>query len=142
MRVVLHVVLQVCGAVSLAAGAYKYGLLDSILYEATHARERGPRALPAASVETEYDFVVVGAGTAGCALAARLSEVPGWRVLLLEAGGAENIAMDVPVLAHMLQFSAANWKYRSQPSDQACLGMADRRCPIPRGKSKFSHFQS
>ncbi|XP_005189013.2 glucose dehydrogenase [FAD, quinone]-like [Musca domestica] len=82
-----------------------------------------------------YDFVIVGAGTAGCALAARLSEVPSWKVLLLEAGGPEVWPMDIPVVANMLQANYdINWAYRTQPSDKFCLGLKDRRCNFPRGK--------
>ncbi|XP_026277861.2 glucose dehydrogenase [FAD, quinone]-like [Frankliniella occidentalis] len=86
------------------------------------------------SLLPEYDFIVVGAGTAGCALAARLSEVAGWSVLLVEAGRTEIFAMDIPITANLLQFSEANWKYRTQPSKKACLGMKDKRCNWPRGK--------
>ncbi|XP_014090145.1 glucose dehydrogenase [FAD, quinone] [Bactrocera oleae] len=85
-------------------------------------------------MEKEYDFIVVGAGTAGCAIAARLSENPKWKVLLLEAGGPESLIMDVPIVAHFLQLGEMNWKYRTQPSERACLAMNNNRCNWPRGK--------
>lgn len=85
-------------------------------------------------LEKEYDFIVVGAGTAGCTLAARLSENPKWKVLLLEAGGPETLIMDLPIVAHFLQLGEMNWKYRTQPSDRACLAMNNNRCNWPRGK--------
>ncbi|XP_075155525.1 glucose dehydrogenase [FAD, quinone]-like [Haematobia irritans] len=82
-----------------------------------------------------YDFIIVGAGTAGCALAARLSEILSWKVLLLEAGGPELWPMDIPIVANMLQANHdINWAYRTQPSDEFCLGLKDKRCNFPRGR--------
>jgi len=58
------------------------------------------------------NYIVVGAGTAGCVLAARLSENPGARVLLLEAGSAERTrAMTVPNAWPENLGSAADWGY-------------------------------
>ncbi|XP_052857948.1 glucose dehydrogenase [FAD, quinone] [Drosophila gunungcola] len=85
-------------------------------------------------LSAKYDFIVVGAGTAGCALAARLSENPKWRILLLEAGGPENYAMDIPIVAHLLQLGEVNWKYKTEPSNSYCLAMNGNRCNWPRGK--------
>ncbi|KAL1129796.1 hypothetical protein AAG570_012740 [Ranatra chinensis] len=82
----------------------------------------------------EYDFIIVGAGSAGCVVANRLTEVPEWKVLLIEAGDSESYLMDIPVLANMLQFSQANWKYKAVPNNRSCLGLENKQCNIPRGK--------
>ncbi|HEX4246514.1 MAG TPA: GMC family oxidoreductase N-terminal domain-containing protein [Pseudonocardia sp.] len=77
-----------------------------------------------------YDFVVVGAGTAGCVLAARLSEDPGTRVLLLEAGSARLPAITpVPPAWPGLLGTPANWGELT--TAQASTGTA---VPLPRGK--------
>lgn len=62
-----------------------------------------------------YDFIIVGAGTAGSVLANRLSQVPEWKILLIEAGGNENFIMDIPLLATGLQLTSANWNYKTEP---------------------------
>ncbi|XP_047097607.1 glucose dehydrogenase [FAD, quinone] [Schistocerca piceifrons] len=85
----------------------------------------------------EYDFVVVGGGSAGAVVASRLSEIPGWKVLLLEAGGDENEVTDVPSLAGYLQLSQFDWKYKTAPAgadSPYCLAMVADRCNWPRGK--------
>ena len=68
----------------------------------------------------------MGAGSAGCVLANRLSENPYDKVLLLEAGGDENEISDVPALAAYLQLSGMDWKYKTEPQDSACQGMAGK----------------
>ncbi|XP_063238482.1 glucose dehydrogenase [FAD, quinone]-like [Bacillus rossius redtenbacheri] len=104
----------------------------NILQEGVTQADNEPRDEP--TVSPEYDFIVVGAGSAGCVVANRLTEVPDWTVLLIEAGREENYVMDVPIIANYLQFSEANWKYKTEPSDAACLGHTNRRCNWPRGK--------
>lgn len=63
-------------------------------------------------IDQEYDFVIVGGGSAGTVLANRLSEVPHWKILLLEAGGHETEISDVPLLSLYLHKSKMDWKYR------------------------------
>jgi choline dehydrogenase len=78
------------------------------------------------------DFIVVGAGSAGCAVAARLSEDPAARVLLLEAGGEDrNRWIHIPLgFGKTFADPSVNWCYETEPDP----GAADRRVFWPRGK--------
>ncbi|OXU20990.1 hypothetical protein TSAR_011091 [Trichomalopsis sarcophagae] len=85
--------------------------------------------------ESEYDFIVIGAGSAGATIASRLSEVEKATVLLIEAGIEEYPIMDIPAMPIPLQFSdQINWQYETESSDRYCLGMTDHKCKWPRGK--------
>lgn len=83
----------------------------------------------------EYDFIIVGGGTAGCALATRLSEDPNFSVLILEAGDQEILLMDVPAGAGSIQLSKElNWGYKTAASNAYCLAMNKNRCNWPAGR--------
>ncbi|XP_063233821.1 glucose dehydrogenase [FAD, quinone]-like [Bacillus rossius redtenbacheri] len=81
-----------------------------------------------------YDFVVVGAGSSGAVVANRLSEVPGWSVLLVEAGGDETLIGDVPLMMASYQRTSTDWRYRTEADPGFCRAMLDGRCLWPRGK--------
>ena len=80
----------------------------------------------------EADYVVVGAGSAGCVVAARLSEDPGVRVVVLEAGGADrNIWIHVPIgYGKTIVDPSVNWMYETEPDP----GANGRKLFWPRGK--------
>jgi choline dehydrogenase len=82
--------------------------------------------------QIEADFIVVGAGSAGCAVAARLSEDPATRVLLLEAGGEDrNRWIHIPLgFGKTFADPSVNWCYETEPDP----GAGDRRVFWPRGK--------
>lgn len=78
-----------------------------------------------------YDVIVVGAGSAGSALASRLTEDPEIRVLLLEAGAASHPYTSLPMsFGLLIDHPTANWRYRSTPEE----GTANREIPVPRGR--------
>lgn len=74
------------------------------------------------SDEEKYDFIVVGSGTSGSVLAARLSEVPEWKVLVLEAGAPESPSSLVPAMGTVVRRSPYVWGYQSEALKTACLG--------------------
>ncbi|XP_060593361.1 glucose dehydrogenase [FAD, quinone]-like [Ruditapes philippinarum] len=103
------------------------------------------------TVNSSYDYIIVGAGTAGSVIAARMSEDPNVSVLLIEAGGeeTENLTYyNTPLFAQFLQNSKSDWAYYTTP--QTNSGMSSFRGNNihywPRGKvlggtSMYNHMQ-
>ena len=81
---------------------------------------------------SKYDYIVVGAGSAGCVLAARLSEDPNVKVLLLEAGRpSSSIFVHMPAGIRVLYTSPKhNWQFWTEPQTE----LNNRKIYIPRGK--------
>jgi choline dehydrogenase len=81
----------------------------------------------------EFDYVIVGAGTAGCLLANRLSADPGKRVLLIEAGGSDNYHwIHIPVgYLYCIGNPRTDWLYSTEPD----AGLNGRALRYPRGKT-------
>ncbi|XP_070540943.1 alcohol dehydrogenase [acceptor]-like isoform X2 [Ptychodera flava] len=90
----------------------------------------------AANKETNvYDYVIIGAGSAGCVLANRLSEDENISVLLLEAGPDDTKAeIHVPAMVRCLLNSEIDWSYQTVPQKHACLAMNDQRSNWNKGK--------
>ncbi len=81
--------------------------------------------------DQNYDFIVVGGGSAGCVLANRLSENSEHRVLLLEAGPRSHFLERVPIsYSKFIDNPAVNWCFMSKPEDST----GGRQIPVPRGR--------
>ncbi|WP_374371364.1 choline dehydrogenase [Tabrizicola sp.] len=80
----------------------------------------------------DFDYIIIGAGSAGCVLANRLSEDPTTRVLVLEYGGSDkSIFIQMPTaLSIPMNGTKYNWKYMTQPEP----GLDGRQVHCPRGK--------
>ncbi|XP_050069121.1 glucose dehydrogenase [FAD, quinone]-like isoform X1 [Anopheles maculipalpis] len=137
-----------CASQSVGPANQLFGLLVQTILAAQCAisppdmwpKDYGPTALERGL--DEYDFVIVGAGSAGSVVANRLSENPDWKVLLLEAGGDPPIESEIPFLQIHLEKSNVDWAYHASSSDghntnsrTACrASTSPEGCYWPRGK--------
>ncbi|MGB5215331.1 MAG: GMC family oxidoreductase N-terminal domain-containing protein, partial [Anderseniella sp.] len=82
---------------------------------------------------SDFDFIIVGAGSSGCVLAARLAEDPSLNICLLEAGPRDwHPMIHVPVgWMKLLKNSNYNWMYEAEAS----VWTGGRRIAVPRGKT-------
>lgn len=85
-------------------------------------------------MDSKFDYVIVGAGSAGAVIAARLSEDPNVRVCLLEAGGTPPLAELIPAAVASLQNNpATDWMYNGDPGGVG-KGIVGGQMMLPRGK--------
>src|SRR5215467_10589761 len=86
----------------------------------------------AQAIDGDYDYIIVGAGSAGCLLAIRLSADPGKRVLILEAGGRDNwIWFHIPVgYLFAIGNPRSDWMFKTEAEP----GLNGRSLAYPRGK--------
>src|SRR6202521_4516483 len=111
-------------------------LFHAAFYNGGEPWKRSPaaimnRGLPVADTEA-FDFIIVGAGSAGCVLANRLTTTGRHRVLLLEAGGNDrNIWIHIPLgYGKLFNNGKVNWLYTSEPEPE----LNNRQIIQPRGK--------
>lgn len=81
-----------------------------------------------------YDFVVVGAGSAGSVVANRLAADGNYSVLLLEAGGEPTANLYVPLFSFDSANESNSWQYQTVPQTNGCLSFPGRMAPMTQGK--------
>lgn len=70
-----------------------------------------------------HQFILVGAGTAGSAIAGLLSANTNYKILILEAGSNGTPFFDIPFIGPMLQGTDFDWQYETVPQKNACLAL-------------------
>jgi len=88
-----------------------------------------------ATSNREFDFVIVGGGSAGSVLANRLTEIENWKVLLIEAGEDPSILSEVPVGFFSQLLSPEDYAYDIEPEKFACHGSKNKLCKWSKGKA-------
>ncbi|XP_073945113.1 ecdysone oxidase-like isoform X1 [Choristoneura fumiferana] len=81
-----------------------------------------------------FDFIIIGAGSAGCVVANRLSEVKEWKILLIEAGGDPPAESIIPALYSQLLGTENDWKYSTVRNEKTNQANLHETVAWPRGK--------
>jgi len=116
----------------LVAGGLFFGSYIGLVYQVQ--RLWAMTAVSPPPEGTDYDFLVVGSGTAGSVVAARLADA-GFQVLLIEAGGPPHPLQFVPAMSPFFVGSPYDWAYKIESNGKSGLALEDGGAPVwPRGK--------
>lgn len=94
-----------------------------------------PNKESSASIKRSYDYIIVGAGTAGCVLANRLSEDPESSILIVEAGDSvhDDKLMQIPLAVVFANKSKYDWGFSIVPQKKSFLGSEDKPTAVKTG---------
>jgi choline dehydrogenase len=110
-------------------------VLIAIAYKIILDYEHIPNLVSIESVKHKhFDYVIVGAGTAGCVLAFELSKNPNNSVLLIESGGLFTGLSIVPLMSTLMQGTDMDWRLKSTPQLFSSRGLKSEQQFLPRGK--------
>ncbi|CAG2114532.1 unnamed protein product, partial [Medioppia subpectinata] len=84
---------------------------------------------------SSYDYVIVGAGSAGSVVAHRLSAIESYTVLVLESGAEETIVSTMPSMSDTLKETQMDWNYTIVAQNYSCFGLNNRTMKWPRGRA-------
>ncbi|KAH8311990.1 hypothetical protein KR044_008902, partial [Drosophila immigrans] len=119
----------------LLIGACIIGSISILLMLVFHwLQDSIPNVLPLEDREFSFDYVIVGAGTAGSTLASLLTKHSNGSVLLIEAGGSFGYLSRIPLLTTFQQKGINDWSFLSVPQKHSSKGLIERRQCLPRGK--------
>ncbi|NP_001136328.2 glucose-methanol-choline (gmc) oxidoreductase [Nasonia vitripennis] len=82
---------------------------------------------------SKYDYIIVGAGSAGSILAKRLADA-GANILLVEAGGVPSYFFNIPILTPLFLNTVYDWQYVTVPQENACKGLINNQSAWPAGR--------
>uniref|UniRef100_A0A2A4JB55 Glucose-methanol-choline oxidoreductase N-terminal domain-containing protein n=1 Tax=Heliothis virescens TaxID=7102 RepID=A0A2A4JB55_HELVI len=118
----------------MALYSYIFGLLMACVSYIVYQRYVNVYTSVIVKPQKRYDYIIVGAGTTGCVLAARLSEDPNNKVLLIEAGDHMGYFTRIPLTATAAQQGPDDWAVRTKPQKYSSFGLWGQSQFIPRGR--------